>query len=171
MGNQPPSPRQPRAPARLVRELAPFALLVCACGAAAREPLPPVHPAAAFPAAPAASAAPDEPPGTFEALAARGPVIAPGMREASRTVSDGGAVELAKAEGRDACVRVTFEASAPVTAKIVDGAGRVLAVASSPSASGVLGERGPVCIRRGDIVKGLVDGPPSRVRWMTWEAP
>jgi hypothetical protein len=155
-----------------VRELAPFALLVCACGAAVREPLPPVHRPASFPPeAPAASTAPDEPPSTFEALAARGPAIAPGMREASRKVSDGGIVELAKAEGRDACVRVAFEAIAPVTAKVVDGAGRVLAVASSPSASGVLGERGPVCIRRGDVVKGLVDGPPSRVRWMTWEAP
>jgi hypothetical protein len=66
-----------------VRELAPFALLVCACGAAMREPLPPVHAPAASPAeAPAASAAPNEPPGTFEALAARAPAIAPGMREA-----------------------------------------------------------------------------------------
>jgi hypothetical protein len=153
-----------------VRELAPFALLVCACGAAVHEPTPaprpspdPVEARTASPEAPDARA-------SFEAMALRAGALAPGMHEASRKESDGQPVELVRADGRDACMRASFEATAPVKAELVDGSGRVLAAVETASATGVLGERGPVCIRKGDVVKGTAEGA-ARIRWVAWVAP
>jgi hypothetical protein len=154
-----------------VRELGPFVLLLCACGAAVREPLP-SPPAAPAPAA-SASADPGAPDTLtpFDTLAARGASVAPGMREAAR--KDGGAdgVELVKADTRDACVRVVFVASVPVTAKLVDHGGNVLAASEAPATDGVLGAKGPVCIRKGDVVRGLADAAGVRVRWVAWASP
>jgi hypothetical protein len=166
--NQPPR----RALLRLVRELAPFVLLVCACGAAVREPTrsPAPPPPAEAEAPPGASAA--ESLAAFDALAARGASLAPGMREVARKEGGADAVELVKADARDACVRVAFEASAPVAAKLVDHAGNVLAASDVPAPDGVLGARGPVCVRKGDVVRGIAEGSGgARVRWVAWEAP
>jgi hypothetical protein len=153
-----------------VRELIPFVLLVCACGAAVREPPssplgvtpPPSQQGASAAETSAASAA------AFEALAARGATVAPGMREVAR--KEGTAVDLVKADARDACVRVAFEAAAPVTAKLLDGAGNALAALDAPATEGVLAARGPVCVRRGDVVRGVADGADAGVRWMAWQA-
>jgi hypothetical protein len=82
----------------------------------------------------------------------------------------GDKVEIAHAEGRDACVRVAFEASSPVVAKLVDAQGNVLAASEAPVTRGVLGERGPVCVRRGDAVSAIAEGSAS-VRWMAWASP
>jgi hypothetical protein len=93
------------------------------------------------------------------------------MREAARKESEGERIELLRAGGRDTCVRVAFEATAPVVAKLVDGVGHVLAATHEPATEGVLGERGPVCVRKGEVVAGLAEGPPARLRWVAWEAP
>jgi hypothetical protein len=107
----------------------------------------------------------------FDALAARGQALSPGMREVARKETRGERVDLVHAEGHDACVRVAYEASAPVLARLVDGAGNVLVAASAAANDGVLGERGPVCVRKGDTVACLADGGPARIRWVAWEAP
>jgi hypothetical protein len=107
----------------------------------------------------------------FEAIAARGASLAPGMREASRKEGASDAVDLVKADTHDACVRVAFAATAPITAKLVDHAGGVLAASDAPATDGVLGAHGPVCIRKGDVVRGLADVAGVRVRWVAWEAP
>jgi hypothetical protein len=104
-------------------------------------------------------------------MASRGQALAPGMREVARKETRGERVDLVHAEGRDACVRVAFEASAPVLAKLVDGAGNVLVVGGAAASDGVLGERGPVCVRKGDTVACIADGGPARIRWVAWEAP
>lgn len=174
MGN-PQLPQSPsrRPPARLVRELAPFVVLACACGAAVRQqpPAPARGPEPVVSATPAADASADEAKAAFVALAARGGALAPGMREVARKECGTEAVDLVKAEGRDVCVRVAYEATVPVTAKLVDGAGRVLATGGAATAEGVLAEHGPVCVRRGDVVRGVAEGAGARVRWMAWEAP
>ena len=92
------------------------------------------------------------------------------MREVARRESGADAVDLTTAEGHDACVRVAFESSAPVTVKLLDQASNVLAATEGPATEGVLGARGPVCVRKGDVVRGLAEGAGARVRWMAWEA-
>jgi hypothetical protein len=175
MGNPPPPSHSPsRAPARLVRELVPFVLLACACGAAVRQPATQPTPALPQPSAapaPDASAVSAESRAVFDALAARGPSVAPGMREVTRKEGGADAVDLVKADARDTCVRAAYEASAPVTARLVDQAGHVLAGANAASTDGVLGEHGPVCVRKGDVVRGIAEGAGGRVRWVAWEAP
>jgi hypothetical protein len=155
-----------------VRELLPFALLACACGAAVRDPpLAPLPSAAAATAtAPEPSAAGPEDPAAFEALRALGPNVAPGMREVTRRES-GENVELVKADARDVCLRAAFEAPTPVTAKLLDETGRVLAESTAPAARGILGEKGPVCVRKGEAVTGVVAPGGTRVRWVAWAAP
>jgi hypothetical protein len=168
----PPPLRPPRA--HLVRELVPFVLLVCACGAAMTRTPEPSQPAAQpSPPLPAASASSATDPATvaaFDALSAQASTLAPGMREAARREGGTDPVALVTAEGRDTCLRVAFAASAPVKARLVDAAGNVLAATSEASTDGVLAARGPVCVRRGDVVRGIADGAGARVRWIAWEA-
>jgi hypothetical protein len=177
-----------RTPAARVRDLLPLALLAIAGGAAAREPMGckrQVAPAQ-VPSNRAGVASDQATAAMFAALASRAGTVAPGMREVARMQSSGDKVELARAEARDACVRVAFEATSPVVAKLVDGDGNVLASSDSPATDGVLGEHGPVCVRRGEAVSALAgavvetvaggdggSGLPSvaRVKWMAWESP
>jgi hypothetical protein len=96
------------------------------------------------------------------------------MHEVARKSGTGGAVELVRAETADACVRVAFSSSAPVTARLVDQAGQVLASSAQPAVEGVLGEKGPVCVRKGDVVHAMADGADqaaTHVRWVAWQAP
>jgi hypothetical protein len=156
---------------RRVREAAAFVLLACACGMAART-MPAGVPAvrretAASP--PESDAVPVA--NRFESIEARGPSIAPGMRAAVRRESTGEKIELVRAEQRDTCVRVAFEATVPVVAKLVDGTDRTLAETGTASIDGVLGEKGPICIRKGETLSVLVNGPRTRIRWVAWVAP
>jgi hypothetical protein len=171
--SHPPRDR-PTNRARLVREVVPFVLLVCACGAALDDRTGAESLRARANASASASAGlevPDAAPESFDDLTALGPGVAAGMREAARRSGTGEAVDLVKAEASDACVRVAFAASAPVVASLVDGQGEPLSTLSQPADRGVLGERGPVCIRRGDVVRGVAGGAAVRVRWLAWTAP
>jgi hypothetical protein len=163
---------------REVREILSLALLAFACGSAMREPAadtpgaPPTRTATL--GHPPRSAQSAEAEATFATLAARGALIAPGMREVTRAESSDrtrGAVEIARAGGRDACVRVAFMASSPVVAKLMDGDGNVLATSDAPTVDGVLGEHGPVCVRKGDAVSAVAEGPGASVRWVAWVSP
>jgi hypothetical protein len=93
------------------------------------------------------------------------------MREVARKESGAEPVDLARAEGRDSCLRVAFNASVPVQARLVDGGGNTLATTAEPVTDGVLGARGPVCIRKGDVLKGVAGASEAHVRWVAWEAP
>jgi hypothetical protein len=97
------------------------------------------------------------------------------MREVARVETTGDrVVEIVHAGTRDACVRVAFEASLPIVARLLDGDGNVLASSDAPEAEGVLAQRGPVCIRRGDAVSvagGGSDAAVPNVRWVAWQAP
>jgi hypothetical protein len=165
MSHQSPPPR----PARLVREAVPFVLLVCACGAAVTElpASPPPAPATAAASAASAPAASE----SFDDLVAKAPSLAPGMHEASRKSGGNEGIELWRAEQGDACLRVAFASTVPVTARLLLQGGDLLAAASEPATDGALGEKGPVCVRKGDIVKGVAEGSSAHVRWMVWQAP
>ncbi len=158
-----------------MREPAALGLLAIACVTVARSPL-----ACARPASPsgdpasAASVASTLDATTFALLASRATAVAPGMREVARVRSAGDAIEVARAGDRDACVRVAFEATSPVLAKLVDRAGNVLASNDAPATGGVLGKRGPVCVRKGDavsVVAAPAEGATGSVRWVAWQAP
>jgi hypothetical protein len=108
--------------------------------------------------------------------------LAPGMRAIAERETAGESVELVRAEGHDQCVRVAFEATSPVVAKLTDAKGIALASSSSPASTGTLGEAGPVCIRKGDAVSAVVDAAGrdvsdaaihggTHVLWIAWAAP
>jgi hypothetical protein len=156
-----------------LKSIAAFVLLACACGAAVQAEAPaPARGTNTVPMASASNAAPTVGPESFDDLAARAASLAPGMREVARKV--GGAsepVDLARADARDTCVRVTFQSSTAIVAKLVDETGTVLATTAQPATDGALGEKGPVCIRKGDTVRGVIDGAGAHVRWMAWQSP
>jgi hypothetical protein len=123
-----------------------------------------------------AATAPDPLP-SLDAIAARGASVAPGMRavgrEEQKLASAARFDAVPKAE-RDVCARLLFVATAPVRARLEDGAGDVLAELARPAGSGLLGERGPVCTRRGDVIRVAFQPDPAvaaRVRWVTWASP
>jgi len=109
--------------------------------------------------------------GAFATLEARGPSIAPGMRVMARLESRGEKTELVRAEQHDTCVRVAFQAAAPVVAKLIDGTNGAVATTGASAVEGVLGEKGPVCIRKGDTLSGMVEGDAGAVRWVAWGTP
>ena len=157
-----------------MRESVPFVLLACACSAAVTaRPALPAPGASTPPEQPAAGAASTMPGESWDALASLGSSVAQGMHEVARKSGAGGGdpVELLRAEAHDACLRVAFEADAPLVPKLVDGNGQVLAAIAVPSMHGVLAEEGPVCIRRGDVVRAVAEGSGAHVRWMAWASP
>lgn len=158
-----------------MKAVLPFVLLACACGAAvtarppARPPVASIQPGSpSAPAAPGAAAAE-----SYDDLAALGSSVAPGMHEVARKpgAGDGEPVELVRAESHDVCLRVAFAADAPLVTKLVDENGQVLASDPVPSTRGVLAEQGPVCIRKGDVVRAVAEGSGAHVRWMAWQSP
>jgi hypothetical protein len=107
----------------------------------------------------------------FASLASKAAAVAPGMHEIARVESAGSPAELLRAAASDACLRVAYEADAPVQAKLVDENGRVLGESPhAAAAEGVLGVEGPVCVRRGDSVLGVTGAPTAHVRWIAWAA-
>jgi hypothetical protein len=147
-----------------------LALAALACGAGSARPKTPEE----VPIAGAADAgAPRAPVDTLEsmhALVSRGEELAPGMRlVVEDEVASPGEVSLPNADA-DLCVRAAFVADAPVRATLISSSGDNLATIDR-AASGVLGARGPVCARKGQVVTLRVEEPARRVRIVVWAAP
>jgi hypothetical protein len=156
-----------------VRELLSFVLLACACGVSANAP--PAGAGAETPGANGGAGAAGDAQARassaeIDALAARGAEVAPGMREVARRESTVEKTEIAHADGHDACLRVAFSAAAPVAVKLVDQRGGVLGGVDA-TAQGVIGERGPVCVRSGDAVFAVVSPAGTTVSFVAWAAP
>jgi hypothetical protein len=148
-------------------------VLAFGCAGAPPAPKRATTPAASQDAG-AADAAPDAdtlPP--LDAVAARAAAATHGMREVARAEVTGprASSEIVRADARDACVRVAYVASAPVHARIEDAGGAVLAE-RAPDTDGLLGARGPVCVRRGSAVRVTFEGATdAKVRFVAWAAP
>lgn len=118
--------------------------------------------------------APDagDPIATFDELAKGAGTLAPLMRELSRDEKSGEkslSADVLQAD-KDACVRVTFAATTELRAVLEDPSGAVLAVTKAKA--GVLGERGPVCVRKGGTLRVRFDGDGAiRLRFITWTSP
>ncbi len=166
-----------------MREAVAFLLLACACGAAtwsgrsadARRRTADEDGVAAPGSDPlrtgSAADGTHPPDPAFASLEARAAALAPGMRRAAERESGGERTELVRAAGNDTCVRVAFEATAPVLARLLDADGTLLCETRVPSAAGVLAERGPVCVRKNGSVSATADGSGARIRWIAWAAP
>jgi len=113
---------------------------------------------------------------SLDALAARAPSVAAGMREVTRgeiVPSDAGVVarEVVRADEQDVCVRVTLVARPAVHAWLTDTRGDVLADAKSAEDAS-LGTRGPVCVRKGSRVSLNIEASGAFVaRFVGWASP
>ena len=163
-----------------MREAVAFLLLACACGAAtwsgrssdARKPPDDEDPASSGSARRGANGdGPREPDRGFASLEALASSLAPGMRQATERESAGERMELVRAGERDTCVRVAFEAAGPVVARLLGADGTVLGETHAPATAGVLGERGPICVRKSDSVSAAAEGSGGRMRWIAWASP
>ncbi|WP_394827466.1 hypothetical protein [Pendulispora albinea] len=110
---------------------------------------------------------------SLEALGEEGKRLAAGMRVLkSAELSGTGDVgeELAAGLDTDACLRVAFSAAEAVVGRLEDDKGRVLAETPSTVTDGKLGERGPVCARRGETVRVRFGGAKGDVvvRYVAW---
>jgi hypothetical protein len=163
-----------------VREAIAFLLLACACGAATwsgrssdarKVELDDGRSGPGGDPTRDSAEGAHEPGGGFVSLEALAPSMAPGMRRAAERESGGERIELVHAAGKDTCVRVAFEATAPVLARLLGADGTVLYEMRSPTTAGVLGERGPVCVRKSDVVSAAAEAAGGRIRWIAWASP
>jgi hypothetical protein len=151
--------------------LAIAAALMAACGGAAAVKR---APSLETPVKQMAHEAPDaaDPIATFDELAKGADKLAPAMRELVRDEKSGEkslAADLLQAD-KDSCVRVTFAATTELLAALEDQNGAVLAVTKAKA--GALGERGPVCVRKGGALRVHFEGDGAiRVRFITWTSP
>jgi hypothetical protein len=107
---------------------------------------------------------------SLEELAARAVRVAPGMHELARgEVTLPVSIGLPKVDG-DVCVRVAFAGRAPLRAALQTTSGDAL-VAAEPSTDGLLGPRGPVCVRRGQGVVLVMESAAYPARYVVWVAP
>lgn len=99
---------------------------------------------------------------TLDAIAARGAVDAPQMKELARWERATPRSPDLKAE-RDMCLRVAFAASSPVRVRLetvnADRRGE-----PTSGADGLLPPQGPVCVTRGEVVRLVVEGDAAIVR-------
>ena len=154
-----------------VSRLALAAALTAACaGETAVRSAPAIEP----PVKPLVHEAPDaaDPMTAFEVLAVGADRLAPAMREIVRGEKSGEnslSTEVLRAE-KDACVRLAFAASTELRATLEDQSGAVLA--ETKTKAGALGERGPVCVRKGAVIRVRFDGEGAiRIRFIAWTSP
>lgn len=157
------------AAAATSRRLA-LSFLVSACGGARGGTPPP----ATKPVAPAMTADASTPPNadkvpTLDAIAARGAVDAPQMKEVARWDRAAPRSPDLKAD-RDLCVRVAFAASGSVRVRLETAAGDRRGEPTS-GADGLLPPQGPVCVTRGEVLRLVVEGDAAIVRAVVFGAP
>lgn len=97
---------------------------------------------------------------SFEALASHGPVELPAMREAARVEHT---TKLSPAV--DTCYRALVASDGEVKASFADAAG----LRGDPGVAGLVPPRGPVCARKGETLRFVLDGAPARA--IVWQAP
>lgn len=155
------------AAAATSRRLA-LSVLLVGCGGGGAAPPPATKPA---PTALADAAAPpnaDKVP-TLDAIAARGAVDAPQMKEIARWERAAPRSPELKAD-RDLCVRIAFAASGPVRLRLETAAGDRRGEPTG-GADGLLPPQGPVCVTRGEVLRLVVEGDAAIVRAVVFGAP
>jgi len=114
---------------------------------------------------------PPEPEKSLEALGEEGNRLAAGMRPLKSAELSGArevGQELVANLDADACLRVVFSSAEAVVAKLADDKGRTLAELPAVL-DGKLGERGPICVRRGTTVHVQFSAPGDIVvRFASW---
>ena len=140
---------------------------VAGCGGAPAEPAKvPVR--AEVPSGKPGSSTPGaDPLPALDALAARGPTLAPLMREALR-VADAKTKPELRPE-KDTCVRAVIAASAPVKAYFADAQSTPRGDAFEGT-EGVVPPNGPACAKGGDVVRLVVEGDAA-ARAVVFAAP
>lgn len=109
---------------------------------------------------------------SLDELAARGPNVAPMMRETIR-VSEAATtpIEL-DAKNGDACYRALVAASSPVRVRAWFEDDKRVRRGEVASAAGLVPPRGPACARKGEKLRLLVEADPGTVaRAVVWQAP
>jgi hypothetical protein len=112
-----------------------------------------------------------EPLAAFEDIATGADKLAPAMREIGRDEKSGEKSVVAEIlrTDKDACVRLSFAATTELRAVLEDQSG---VLAETKSKTGALGERGPVCIRKGNTIRARFEGDGAiRVRFVAWSSP
>ena len=98
---------------------------------------------------------------SLDALAARGAVDAPLMRELTRLAQAAPRSPEIRAD-KDLCVRVVFAASGPARVSLADASGTTRGDVAT-SASGVAPAKGPACISKGETLHVVVEAERSVV--------
>jgi hypothetical protein len=136
------------------------ALVLAACAGSrppSTRPPPPV--ASSAPSASAAAAdgggAPSLP--SFDALAARGEIAAPGLVETGRLELQAPASRALAPSQRDTCLRALFASEGDVRARFEDASGVALGDEARGS-SGLVPARGPACVRAGATPALVLEG-------------
>jgi hypothetical protein len=152
-----------------------WALMACARGPVSPIAGPPSSaPPAPLPAPVSATPPPFDALPSLDALRARAPLLAPGMRSvASGELSSlsppaSAAPLLVRADDGDTCVRVVLVAQPELHAWITDGRDDILSDISSATDTSIA-PRGPVCVRKGDTVTLHLAGEgPWAARFAAW---
>lgn len=140
---------------------------VAGCGGAPAEPAKaPARAAATAGKAGSLPPGPDPLP-SLDGLAARGPTLAPLMREALR-VADAKTKPELRPE-KDTCVRAVIAASAPVKAYFADAKSAPRGDAFEGT-EGAVPPNGPACVKGGDVVRLVVEGDAA-ARAVVFAAP
>lgn len=145
-----------------------LSLLLVGCGGGAAPPPAPKPAATALGADASAPPNADTVP-TLDAIAARGAVDAPQMKEIARWERAAPRSPDLKAD-RDLCVRVAFAASGPVRVRLETAAGDRRGEPTG-GADGLLPPQGPVCVTRGEVLRLVVEGDAAIVRAVVFGAP
>ncbi|MBX3201489.1 MAG: hypothetical protein KF894_25355 [Labilithrix sp.] len=146
---------------------------LAACARTPTAPGAPPPPPSAIPAATDGGGSPDAASGarapSLDELAARAATELPSMREIGRA-ADATTPTVVTTGATDGCFRASLGASTPVRAWFEDASGDPRGEALSATA-GLVPPRGPVCARRGETLRLVVDAPPgTTARAIVWQS-
>lgn len=113
--------------------------------------------------------------GLLDAIDREQPDVAPGMANIlSDELDVSGTHTRAVVSGaaNDTCIRVLFRSTAAVRGRLLADDGRELARTAGATERGLLGEGGPVCVRRGEGIKlEFSSAGDAHVGFCVWAAP